>query len=306
MQIGIGLEGIAGKVTLAEQIDQARQVAGRGFAGVWSGEPGNPDPLTTLALIGREVPGIGLGTAIVHTHPRHPLVLAGQALTVQAAIGNRLSLGVSPGSRLGVEGRYGYTWEKPGLRMQEYLLALGSLLRGEAVSYRGETLTAVGTAAVPGAKPPSLLVSALGPVMLQLAGDLTDGTITAFTGPKALADYVVPTIRRTASAAGRPEPRVVALARVGVTADPAGARARIAEEAGFLGRLPGYRAMLEREGVTGVEAVAIFGDESTVERDVRRYADAGATEFIASLVGSAAERARTIEVLASLARAGIG
>jgi F420-dependent oxidoreductase-like protein/deazaflavin-dependent oxidoreductase (nitroreductase family) len=301
MRIGITINGLSDDATLPGRIEAVRDAAARGFAGVWAGEPATPDPLTAFAVIGREVPGIGLGTAVVHTHTRHPLVLAGQALTVQAAIGNRLSLGISPSSRTFVERYLGSSWEKPGQRMREYLSALAPLLRGESIDYQGEMVRAVGAVNVPGASPPSLLVSALGPAMLRIAGELADGTVTAFTGPKALANYVVPTISRAAAAAGRATPRVVAIATVSVTTDPEGARAQVAAQSGFLGQLPGYRAMLDREGVAGVEGVAIVGDETTVEREVRRYAEAGATEFVASITGPPADRARTMTVLAGLA-----
>ena len=94
------------------------------------------DALTTLAVIGREVPGIALGTAVVPTYPRHPMMLAGQALTVQAAIGNRLSLGIGPSHRFIIEDQFGYSFEKPARHMREYLSALAPLLRGEAISYQ--------------------------------------------------------------------------------------------------------------------------------------------------------------------------
>lgn len=157
---------------------------------------------------------------------------------------------------------------------------------------------------MPDAEPPSLLVSALGPVMLRIAGELTDGTVTALTGPVALANHVVPTISRAAAAAGRPAPRIVAAVSASVTADPDGARARRAEEASFLEAMPSYRAMLDREGAAGAGDVAIVGDETTVERGVQRYADAGATELVVNPFGSAADRTRTIALLASLAHAG--
>lgn len=303
MLIGIKIDGMTGAMTLDERIERVRAAAAAGFASVWSSEPTDCDPLTALAVVGRDVPRIALGTAIIHTYPRHPLVLASQALTVQAASGNRLSLGVGPGARFLIEEHFGYSFEQPGRQMREYLSALAPLLRGERVSYEGEALKAVGEVRVPGAEPPSLLVGALGPVMLRLAGALTDGTITAVTGPVAIADYVVPTIGRAAAAAGRPTPRVVASVSVCVTSDAAGARAWAAERFGFLGQLPGFRAMLDREGATGVEDVAIIGDETAVEREVGRYAAAGATEFVASPFGSTEDQARTIELLASLARA---
>jgi len=306
MLIGIVIEGSSTSRPsgLDERVERVRHAARHGFTSAWSGEPSNPDPLTTLAIAGRDLPGIGLGTSIVHTHSRHPLALAGQALTVQAATGNRLSLGISPGSRYFVELALGSSFEKPGRHIREYLSALVPLLRGEEVSYHGETVTAVGAVGLPGATPPSLLLSALGPMMLQIAGEMADGTITAFTGPVALAKHVVPAISRAGAAAVRPAPRVVAIARVSVTADPVATRARMAEESGFLEAMPSYRAMLDREGVRSIADVAIVGDETIVAREVQRYADAGATELVANPFGSEEERERTLAVLAGLARAG--
>lgn len=306
MKIGLKIDGLADAMTLEQRIDDARAAATAGFAAVWSSEPTNCDALTALALIGREVPEIGLGTSIVHTTSRHPMVLANQALTVQAATGNRLTLGVGPGAQFLVETHYGLPYAKPARHLWDYLAVLAPLLRGEEVAFAGETLAAEGSVAVPGAAPPPLLISALGPVMLRLAGEAADGTVTAFTGPTALGGYVVPTISDAAAAAGRPAPRIAAGVTVCVTDDEAGARGALAEQIGFFGDMPSYRAMLDREGVAGVADVALVGDERAVEEGVRRYAEAGATDLIASPFGSAAERTRTIGLLASLARAGSG
>jgi F420-dependent oxidoreductase-like protein len=262
------------------------------------------DALTTIAVTGAQVPGIALGTAVVPTYPRHPLMLASQALTVQAATGNRLRLGIGPSHETLMTAHFGYSFERPARHTREYLTALVPLLRGESVSYQGETLRAVGEIQVPGARPPSVLLSALGPTMLKIAGELTDGTITAWAGPKTLAEHIVPTLFRAASAAGRPDPEVVAAVLISVTGDPAGARRAVAERLGMAGQLPSYRAMLDREGVAGPADLLIAGDEPTVERELRRYADAGTTEVVAYAVGSPEEQARSLALLSDLARSG--
>jgi F420-dependent oxidoreductase-like protein len=184
--------------------------------------------------------------------------------------------------------------------MREYLSVLTPLLRGEAVDHRGETLTAVGSVGVPGAEPPPVLVAALGPAMLRLAGELTDGTITWMTGPRTLADHIVPSITRAAEDAGRPAPRVVAGLVVCVTDDEAGVRGRIADQFALAGQVPEYRAVLDREGATGPQDVVIVGDEDAVAKDIHRLADAGVTEFLASPFGDAAEQGRTLAVLAGV------
>jgi F420-dependent oxidoreductase-like protein len=299
MQIGIGIDERG--LTLSQVIEAARSAASAGIGMFWMGQHADWDPLVALPLVGREVPALRLGTAVVLTYPRHPLTLAGQALSVQAASGNRLTLGVGVSHQPVIEGQYGYSYQRPARHLREYLTALGPLLRGESVDYRGETVRASGAVAVAGAEPPALLVSALGPVMLRIAGELADGTITNWAGPKALAGHVVPTISAAAEAAGRPAPRVLAMVMVSVTADPAAVRESVAAQFGLAAELASYRAMLDREGAAGVADMVVAGDAPAVEAELRRMTDAGATELVIVPVGSDGDRARTAELLGSLA-----
>jgi F420-dependent oxidoreductase-like protein len=306
MRIGIAADDSFGPVTLDETVRKVQAAAAAGFATAWWAQLFNWDALTTIAVVGAQVPGIALGTAVVPTYPRHPLMLASQALTVQAAVGNRLRLGIGPSHRALMEDLYGYSYERPARHVREYLTALGPLLRGESVSYQGETVRAVGQLQVPGAEAPSVLLAALGPAMLKIAGELTDGTITAWTGPRTIAGHIIPTIRDAARAAGRPEPQIVANGLISVTSDPDGARVLVAERFGMAGQTPSYRAMFDREGVAGPADLVMVGDETAVERQLRRYAEAGVTEFLAYPFGSAEEQARTIDLLGALVRRGAG
>jgi len=305
MRIGLGVgDAAGGAADIDDLIGQVRAAAEHGLSGAWTSQTFGWDALTALAVAGHAVPGISLGTAVVPTYPRHPIALASQALTVQAATGNRLTLGIGPSHQLVIEQMYGYSFDRPIRHMREYLLALGPLLRGEQVSYKGETLAATSTVAIPHATAPSLLVAALGPAMLALTAQLADGTVTWMTGPTTIADHTVPTITAAAAAAGRPDPRVVVGLPVCVTADESGARGRAAEQFAIYGHLPSYRAMLDREGAAGPEDVAVIGDEAAVARVVQRLADGGATELLAAPFGSTEEQARTISVLGEMAAAG--
>jgi len=307
MRVGVAVGELAGKVEgLDDVVGQVEAAAAAGFATAWWAQLFGWDALTTIAVVGSRVPGIALGTAVVPTYPRHPMMLASQALTVQAAVGNRLTLGIGLSHKIVIEGLFGYSFEKPARHMREYLSALGPLLRGESVSYQGETLKAVGTLAVPGADTPPVIVAALGPAMLKIAGELADGTVTWMTGPATVADHVVPTITKAAAAARRPDPRVVVGLPVCVTADEAGVRELATRQFSMYGTLPSYRAMLDREGVDGPQDIAIVGDEASVTSQIQRLADAGATEFLATPFGSAEDRARTFELLAAVARAAVG
>ena len=302
MRIGIMVGDVRGPATLEEIVGQVQTAAGAGFAAAWSAQAPGWDALTTLALAGARVPGIDLGTSVVPVPQRHPIVLASHALTVQAAVGGRLTLGVGAGVAGMTRAMFGLPVDRPAHRMREYLPVLTALLRGESVAWEGETLTAAGSVSAPGATAPSVLLAALGPAMLRLAGELTEGTVTWMTGPRTLADHILPSVARAAASAGRARPRVVAGLPVCVTADEAGGRERIAERFGLAGQVPEYRAVLDREGASGPQDVAVVGDEDGVARQVRRLAETGVTEFAASPFGGVEEQSRTVSVLAALGR----
>jgi 5,10-methylenetetrahydromethanopterin reductase len=278
------------------------QAAGLRDAGVetaWLSQIFALDALTAIAAVGREVTGIGFGTAVVPTYPRHPVMLAGQALTVQAATGGRLTLGIGLSHQLVIENVFGQSFEKPARHMKEYLSILVPLLLGEQVTFTGQTLSASTFGPLEVAAPaPPVLVAALGTAMLRLAGRMASGTVTYLTGPATVEAHIIPTIRAAAADAGRPEPRIVVALPVCVTGEADAARDRAAELWALYGHLPSYRAMLDREGVAGPADVALVGTESEVRERVRRFADIGATEFCGAPFGSSEEIRATIGALA--------
>lgn len=297
MRIGLIHDDI-GK-TLAENVAEIQAAVDGGITDFWLADRLAWEPLTLITAVGPQVPAARFGTAVIRSYPRHPLTLAGQALSTQAAIGDRLTLGIGPSHSAIIEGQYGYSFDKPARHLREYLTALVPLLRGEKVEYKGPTLAANGQVTVPGSQPPSVLVSALGPHMLKLAGELADGTILAWAGPRSIADFFVPTITQAAT---RP-PRIVAGVVISVTNDPDGTRAQINNDYGMATTFPSYRGVLDREGVDNVGDTVVAGDETVVRKEIQRFADAGATDFIAMPVGSAADRERTLELLCDITTA---
>mgnify|MGYP003335629764 CR=1 FL=1 len=275
--------GIFGGAAVDQGLDAVRRAAAtaeaEGFAAFWLPQIFGLDALAAFTLVGAETPRIELGTAVVPTYPRHPITLAAQALTVQAASDGRLTLGIGMSHQFVIEAMFGYSFEKPARHMREYLDALVPLLRGDQADVDGTTLSVHAQIGVPGATPPTLLIAALGPAMLKLAAERADGTVTWMTGPRTLGEFTVPTLAAAAEAAGRTAPRVTASLPVCVTDDPADARARAAQIFEVYGHLPSYRAMLDREGAAGPADVAIVGDEATVCAQIRALADCGVTDF---------------------------
>jgi F420-dependent oxidoreductase-like protein len=287
--------------TLDAAVDAAGQVEAEGFHGYHVPQIFGLDALTTLAVVGRQVPRIELGTGVVPTYPRHPMMLAAQALTTQMACDGRLLLGIGLSHQVVIESMFGMSFEKPARHMREYLSILMPLLHGEPAAFDGETMSTNASLGIQGVDAPAVAVAALGPLMLKLAGRMTDGTVTWMTGPATLAEHTVPIITAAAAEAGRPAPRIVVGLPVCVTDDVDGARARAAKTFAMYGFLPSYRAMLDREGAEGPADVAIVGDEATVAAGLARVADAGATDFSAAeFAVDDDEKRRTRELLRTL------
>ncbi|MGE5288842.1 MAG: LLM class F420-dependent oxidoreductase [Micromonosporaceae bacterium] len=304
MRIGVSLAEPRGPEALSGLRDQLSRAADDGFSSAWMSQIFGLDTLTALAVAGSEVQGIELGTAVVPTYPRHPAVLAQQALTAATALGGRLTLGIGLSHKIVIEDMYGYSFDRPVRHMREYLSVLMPLIADEPASFTGATLSGHMTLSTPRSRRMPVVLAALGAQMLRLAGERADGTVTWMTGPATVRDHVVPTITASARDAGRPSPRVVCILPVCVTSDPDAARARAGEVFATYGQLPSYRAMLDLEGAAGPADVAIVGDEDTVAERITALATAGVTDFIA---GEYAKRddhrliRRTRELLKSLA-----
>jgi F420-dependent oxidoreductase-like protein len=253
-------------------------------------------------LVGREVPRVGLGTAVTPTYPRHPTAIAQQALTAAAATGNRFTLGIGLSHQMVIENMFGLSYAHPARHMREYLSVLMPLARGEAANFAGEEYRVANVALdIPGAARLPVVVAALGPAMLKIAGEFADGTNTWMVGPRTMEAHIVKRLRDAATAAGRPDPQVVGGFPIILTNKPDEARSRIAEQLTIYGQLPSYRAMLDREGVKGPADIAIAGDENMLRGELKRLEDIGVTHFnaaIAAVEDGAFER--TLEFLSSL------
>lgn len=301
MRIGINGSGLLRRPSLEAIAEDAREAAEAGFASYWIAQSGAVDALTMITCAAPRAPGIEFGTAVIPTYPRHPTALAGQAITTQAAIGGRLVVGLGLAHQVVIEGQLGMSFAKPVRHMREYLQILRPLLEQGKVSHRGEAFTAVMETALPETRAPSVMIAALGPQMLRLAGRLADGTILWVVGPRTLREHTAPTIRAAAERAGRPEPRIVAGLPICVTDDEQGARGLARRAFAVYGQLPSYRAMLDREGVKEAAEVAIIGSEARVRDHVAALAEAGATDFAAlEFTRNDEERTRTRALLRSL------
>jgi F420-dependent oxidoreductase-like protein len=287
--------------TIDQVVAEARRVADDGLHTFWSSQIFGHDALTVLAIVGREVPRIEIGTAVVPTYPRHPMMLAQQALSVQAASGGRLALGIGLSHQIVVESMWGMSFAKPVRHLREYLSVLMPLLDKNSVSFDGEDYRVHGGISIAGGLRPAVLVAALGAQMLRVTGTLADGTSTWCVGPRTLQDHIVPTLAQAAADAGRPAPRVVAAFPVCVTDDVDAARKRAETVFAVYNTLPSYKAMMDKEGVDGPADLAIVGSEEEVRDRLAAMSDVGVTDLnAASFPGNPDEAERTRSVLRSL------
>ena len=307
MKIGLFV-GAAGtdNIALNDIVAQGVQAEADGFDCFWMPHilPQGPDALTALALIGAQTERIALGAGVVPIHPRHPSMLAQAALSAQIAAGGRLTLGIGPSHKPGIENVLGLSYARPAQRVEEYLAVLRPLIDVGAVDFDGDFYNVHATLHVPDRLPISVMVAALAPRMLRIAGAIGDGTVTWMAGVRAIDSHVAPRINAAAADAGRPTPRICVGLPVAVTDDIQAGQEQATAIFGRYSGLTNYRRIMDVEEASGVGAVSVIGDEAEVERQIRAFADAGATEFVASVfpVGDDADAsvARTRALLRSL------
>jgi F420-dependent oxidoreductase-like protein len=299
--------GLSGGASSAERtIEQAQRAEADGFSALWYASGTGGDPLVGMTLAGRATSSIELGTAVLQTYPTHPTLQAARALSVADAIGRAgFTLGIGPSHQPVIEDIYGLDYSHPGRHTEEYVSVLTPLLRGESVSFSGEDYRVqVPARPTPPANRVGLLVSALAPRLLRVAGEQTDGTVTWMANAEAIASQIAPRIRQAAADAGRPEPRIVVGLPVAVTDDEPEARRVAAKQFAIYGTLPNYRRILDAGGADGPADAAIVGDEDQVAAQIEALVTAGATDVWAAVfpVGDdpRASRSRTRDLLTRL------
>ena len=280
----IGLTG--GSSSIDKIVHQAKQAEAEGFSSLWYASVVLGDPLVPMAVAGRETTTIELGTAVLQTYPCHPLLQANRASSVVAAMGRPgFTMGIGPSHEPLVRGVFGLSYDHPGRSTEEYVRILTAALRGEDVDVDGEDWSAhsSGRGIVPD-HPVPVLVSALGPRLLRLAGEVADGTVLWMAPARAIGEHVAPRIHAAAEAAGRPPPRIVAGLPVAVHDDEGEARAAAAATSVMYAGMANYQRILEIGGAASPADAAIVGGESSVRDQLRSLIDAGATDVWAAIV----------------------
>jgi len=302
--------GLAATASRADRvIAQAQRAEADGFSSLWFTGAVPGDPFIAMTLAARATSTIEVGPAVQQSYAAHPLLQAARAIGAAEAIGapGRFTLGIGPSHQPAIEGRLGLSYAAPGQHTDEYVQILTALLRGEQVAFAGrEFQVNAGPLPIPDGLEVPVLVAALGPRLLRVAGQYTAGTIPWMANARAIETHIVPLIAAAAAGAGRPSPRIVAGLPVAVHDDVAEARAAAAEQFAVYGQLPNYQRILAHGGLSGPAEAVLVGDEASVTAQVKELFAAGATDLWLPPfpVGPdrSASRARTRALLSELAR----
>lgn len=305
MRIGIMIGPERGRY--ASKVDRMRRDAvwaeQAGLSSIWIPQiPDEFDALTAATLLAAETSTIEIGTAVVPVQPRHPIALAQQALSVQAVAGGRLTLGLGVSHHWIIDEMLGLPYERPAAFMRDYLDVLDQALVGHGpVDVDNDRFRVHNPLDIIDVTRTPMLLAALGPRMLQLAGERTDGTSLWLADERAIDTHVAPAIRRAAERAGRPSPRIIAGVPVCVCGDDevevAIARARrVLSEAEVS---PNYQRLLDQGDADDVGDILAVGSETNVEKRLRSFADAGVTDVSVRVVPIGDDRE---QLLASMAR----
>ncbi|MDV3130330.1 LLM class F420-dependent oxidoreductase [Mycobacterium sp. 21AC1] len=267
-----------------DAIAQAQRAYTAGVRQIWLAQRFDVDAIALAGLIGAAVPGLGVGTSVVPINPRHPLLVASAAQTAQAAAHGSFSLGLGLGSHAPEHRAFGTLWRNPVGRLREHLQVLRAIFDDGAVDFHGDefTVSPEWPVQVPGGTPIPVYVAAMGPKALRVTGELADGTLPYLAGPRTVGEFIVPTINDAAAAAGRGQPRVIAMVPALVTDDVAAGRELAAQELAFYQTIPSYQKVIAREGVSGVAELAAVGSADQVRKKLQSYLDAGAAEVALS------------------------
>jgi F420-dependent oxidoreductase-like protein len=287
---------------VSEGLTAIKRAEAAGVDSVWlTSGGGGGDSLTVLALAARETEKIKLGTAIVPTWPRHPIVIAQQTHVIAQLAPGRFRLGIGSSHQAGMERSYGVRWRRPLSQVREYVIVLRLLLGEGSVDFEGRFVTA--RAQMPPVDVP-VMISALREGSFGLAGELADGAISWVCPWPYLRDKALPAMKAAAVAAGRPTPPLIAHVPVCVETNPEEARAAARDQIGRYGQIPFYAAMFAdagfpdtAEGVSDalIDNLVVYGSELTVSEKLNRILAEGAGEIIAHPILTGDDRARSLD-----------
>jgi F420-dependent oxidoreductase-like protein len=277
--------------TLDESVARAKVVERLGYESLWTTQlPPARDASLVLAAYAAATEQIKLGTGVLPIYTRHPTAMAQMAATLDELSGGRFILGIGVSHKVTVEAMWGLHLEHPADAMREYLTIVRTSLREGGCNFDGRFFTARWAYSAPVRPELQVMISALHPRMLELAGELADGVVLYMCSPAYIRERVMPAVAAGREKAGKPLEgfEVVAAIDCCLTSDRAGALDVCRGTVERYASLPFYRKMMDASGFKAeldggqvseamIDELAGIGDEGQVRDVIRRYRDAGVT-----------------------------
>ena len=310
--VGVAITGQTAK----EVLERIQQLERLGIPAAWLTTGGvRSDALTLFAAAAVRTERILLGTCIIPTWPRHPVVVAQQVRALAELAPGRFRLGIGPSHRAPMERTFGTRFQAPLGHLREYLRILKALIQQGEVDFDGTYYSAHSQTGTHLDVP--VMASALRRGSFELCGAEADGAIPWVCAGQYLRDVALPAMQAGAQQAGRPVPPLIAHAPVCVHDDMDEVRAAMREQMGGYPSNPFYTQMFVDAGFTEVadthawsdemiDAVLLAGNESKVKDRLEEMFSFGASEVIVSPVMAGGDRTasmeRTLRLVAEVAK----
>jgi|LauGreDrversion4_2_1035121.scaffolds.fasta_scaffold38196_4 F420-dependent oxidoreductase-like protein len=274
-----------------------------GIPAFWLTTGAGPDALTVFAAAAPATRSIRMGTAVVPTFPRNPVVVAQQSLDIASLAPGRFRLGLGPSHAPTIQNRYGLPYERPLEHLREFVAIVKGLLAGGTVRFAGKRYTLEATLSS-GADVP-IMVSALRAGSFELAGEITDGAITWLCPARYIRDVGMPAMARGAERAGRARPPMIGQVFLALTESEAELHAAVERGLTYYPRLPNYQEMFAAAGLPEaregrwsqamIDATVIHGDESACAAKLDAFLEtAGCEHLIVSVLATGSDQSLSI------------
>jgi F420-dependent oxidoreductase-like protein len=288
-RVGVIVNRVAGADAVLSAASQAEAL---GYGTAWLTNGGPEDCVPLLAAIAVRTTRLRLGTAVMQTYPRHPVVLAAEANVIDQLAPGRLRLGIGPSHDV-VMAMLGIQRVAPLDHLREYLKVVRDLCAGQPVDFTGEHYRV--RSSLNRRADVAVLVGALQTKTFELAGQAADGAVTWLCPAGYLSSVGLPAMERGASQAGRPRPPLVAHLAVCVHEDADAVRAAVRNGIPNI-RFPSYQRMLVRAGLDEavggvwtdklVDEVIAWGPAPAVADRIRQLFESGADEVLIRPIGA--------------------
>jgi probable F420-dependent oxidoreductase len=290
----------------AEFVAVAREVERRGYHQAWVGEVSGYDAISVMTLIASSTERLHVGSAVVPVQTRTPVVLGVTAASLNHWAPGRVALGLGLSSPTIVGDWHGLSFAPAIQQMREAVEIIRRVAAGERVTFEGKFYRVKNfrMTAPPPAEPVKIVLAALGPEMLELAGEIADGVVLNWIPPETVAESITH-LEAGARKAGRTLENfeIASFIRTCVTDDAAAARDTLARDITGYATVEAYASFfrasgfgLEVDALTAawkagdragavkqisprvLDGLGVVGDEAFCGKRIAEFARAGLTE----------------------------